>query len=83
MHKAKTADGRANICGRNIRRMRKELRPKCSQAGFAGRLQLLGLDVDKNAVQRMECGKRTVSDIELKVIAQALGVTADELLREP
>ena len=45
-------------------------------------MQLLGLDVDKNAVQRMECGKRTVSDIELKVIAQALGVTADELLAE-
>lgn len=82
MHKAKTPDGRANICGTHIRRMRKELRPKCSQRAFADRLQLLGLDVDKNAVQRMECGKRTVSDIELKVIAQALGVTADELLME-
>lgn len=82
MHKAKTADGRANICGKHILRMRKAMKPKCSQKEFADKLQLLGLDVDKNAVQRMECGKRTVSDIELKVIAQALGVTADELLSE-
>ena len=82
MHKAKTADGRANICGRKIRQMRKAMVPKCSQKGFSDKLQLMGLDVDKNAVQRMECGKRTVSDIELKVIAQVLGVTADELLSE-
>lgn len=82
MRKARTPDGQANICGKHIRRMRKAMRPKCSQKGFADRLQLLGLDVDKNAVQRMECGKRTVSDIELKVIAQALGVTADDLLVE-
>lgn len=82
MHKAKTSDGRANICGKHVRRIRKEMRPKCSQRAFADKLQLLGLDVDKNAVQRMECGKRTVSDIELKVIAQALGITVDELLAE-
>lgn len=58
------------------------MRPKCSQKAFADRLQLLGLDIDKNAVQRIECGKRTVSDIELKVIARALEVPVEELLKE-
>lgn len=28
-------------------------------------LQMAGLDLDKNAVQRIESGKRTVTDIEL------------------
>ena len=39
-----------------------------------------GLDVDKNAVQRIESGQRFVTDIELKALAQALGVTVEELL---
>ena len=81
MHKAKTVDGRANICGTYLEKQRKAMRPKCSQKAFADKLQLLGLDIDKNAVQRIECGKRTVSDIELKVIAQALEVSVDELLK--
>ena len=82
MHKAKTTDGRANLCGTYLEKRRKAMRPKCSQKAFADRLQLLGLDIDKNAVQRIECGKRTVSDIELKVIAKALEVSVDELLKE-
>lgn len=82
MHKAKTIGGRANICGIHLEKKRKAMRPKCSQKAFADRLQLLGLDIDKNAVQRIECGKRTVSDIELKVIARALEVPVEELLKE-
>lgn len=82
MHKAKTPDGRANLCGKKVAVMRKAMRPKCSQRAFADRLQLAGLDVDKNAVQRIESGKRTVSDIELRVIAQVLGVIVDDLLSE-
>ena len=46
-------------------------------------LQLLGLDVDKNAIQRMEAGKRFVTDIELVYLAQALNVTFEELLNQP
>ncbi len=44
-------------------------------------LQLAGLDVDKNAVQRIESGQRFVTDIELSVFAQVLGVAVEELLR--
>ena len=43
-------------------------------------LQMAGLDIDKNAVQRIESGKRFVTDIELKVIAEVLGVSYKELL---
>lgn len=39
-------------------------------------------DVDKNAIQRIECRQRFVTDIELKVIAKVLGVTCDELLTD-
>ena len=47
---------------------------------LAEKLQLLGLDVDKNAIQKIECGQRFVTDIELKAIAKALNVTYSDLI---
>lgn len=45
-------------------------------------LQLSGLDIDKNAVQRIEAGKRFVTDVELVYFANVLNMTFDELLQE-
>jgi len=73
----KTKDGRNNICGKAIARYRKEMH--ISQRELADRLQLSGLDVDKNAVQRMESGQRFITDIELLSIARVLGRTLPEL----
>ena len=47
---------------------------------FADRLQLLGLDIDKNAIQRIECGKRFVTDIELVYICKALEIDPNTIL---
>lgn len=66
----KTSDGRNNICGVNIARFRKEM--GISQRELADRLQLAGLDVDKNAIQRMESGQRFITDIELEYISEVL-----------
>ncbi len=74
----KTEDGRNNICGRQIARHRKQL--KKSQRELADALQLLGLDIDKNAIQRMEAGKRFVTDIELKYLAKVLNVSYEILM---
>lgn len=80
MYKNRAPDGRYNICGRQVAALRKARLPKLSQRGLADLLQLSGLDVDKNAVQRIESGQRFVTDIELKAIARVLGVDAAELL---
>ncbi|MEG0440887.1 MAG: helix-turn-helix transcriptional regulator [Oscillospiraceae bacterium] len=79
MYKNKSEFGN-NVSGGAIRRLRLAAVPRLSQRGLADKLQLMGLDLDKNAIQRIECGKRFVTDIELKVLAQCLGVTADALL---
>lgn len=81
MFKNRANDGRANICGRNIARYRLQMKPKTSQRALADKLQILGLDVDKNAIQRIECGKRFVTDIELVAISQALEVDVIMLLK--
>lgn len=80
MYKNKAPDGRNNICGKRIKKFREQLPEKISQKQFSDMLQIAGLDVDKNAVQRIESGDRFVTDIELKIIARVLGVSYQELL---
>lgn len=74
----KTSDGLNNICGKNIARLRTGL--KISQRELADRMQLVGIDIDKNAVQRIECGKRFVTDIEIISFAKVFNVSYNELL---
>ena len=74
----KTADGKNNICGKRISAIRKQMGK--SQRELADALQLLGLDIDKNAIQRIESGKRFVTDIEIIFLSQALKTTVDNLL---
>ena len=62
----------------NIAIIRKEL--NISQRELADRLQISGLDVDKNAVQRIESGQRFVTDIELIAFAKVLNKSYEELL---
>lgn len=67
---------------KKISTLRLQMQPKVSQRALADLMQLQGMDLDKNAIQRIECGKRFVTDIELKAFAQILHVTTDELLRD-
>lgn len=80
MFKNKTDDGLNNLCGKNVARLRKAAKPKVSQRALADKMQLRGIDVDKNAVQRIECGKRFVTDIELAALSGIFNVTCDELI---
>ena len=81
MFKNRNKDGTLNISGIRIAALRKALRPKVSQRALAEKLQLEGVDLDKNAIQRIESGKRFVTDIELKALAKVLKVSADDLLK--
>ena len=74
----KTPDGRNNICGKNISAARKA--KGLSQRELADGLQLLGLDMDKNAIQRIESGKRFVTDIELIAFSRYFDMSYEDLL---
>ena len=73
----KAPEGLNNLCGKQIALLRKDLR--LSQRALADKLQLIGLDVDKNAIQRIECGKRFVTDIELKAFSEVFNISIDKL----
>ncbi len=80
MYKNKNADGTLNICGKKVADLRSKLASKTSQRKLADMLQLKGLDISKNAVQKIESGERFVTDIELNKIAEVLNVSSDYLL---
>ena len=73
MFNNRTTDGRNNICG--IKAL------KISQRELADRLQVINLDIDKNAVQRIESGQRFVTDIEIISLAKVFSVTVEDLLK--
>ena len=71
-------NGENNRCGKKVAEIRKN--SGISQRELADSLQLLGLDVDKNAIQRIEAGKRFVTDIEIVYLSQALKTSVLDLL---
>ena len=80
MYKNRAGDGLNNICGKKIKEIRERLSEKTSQRMLSDMLQREGIDLDKNAIQRIESGQRFVTDIELKVIANVLNVEYSILL---
>ena len=76
----KSKYGLNNICGKNIATCRKKL--NISQRVLADKMQIFGLDVDKNAIQRIECGQRFVTDIEICAFSKVLKKDYNDILRE-
>ena len=76
----RTSDGRNNIVGVKVAQLRKGM--KISQRQLSDNLCDIGLNIDKNQVQRIESGQRFVTDIELGYLVKALGTTINELLGE-
>ena len=74
----KSIDGRNNICGKKISELRRK--SDISKRELAEKLQLNGLDIDKNAIQRIEAGKRFVTDIEIVALTKVFEVSFEELL---
>jgi transcriptional regulator with XRE-family HTH domain len=67
----------ANLIGPQIKRLRRAR--GWSQAKFAERLQLNGLDVGRDVVARIECRFHCVRDKEILFIARTLGVDVSRL----
>ena len=74
----KASSGKNNLCGEKVALLCKE--KNLSQRALSEKLQLFGLNVDKNAVQRIEAGLRFVTDIELVALKNVLEVSYEELL---
>lgn len=68
-----------NICGDRIRLARAMQKPPMTQEDLAREINLMGMDMTKLIISRIEKNQRHVCDAELKMLAKALGVTMEWL----
>lgn len=68
-----------NMTGKNIKTER--INMKMSQRKLAEQCQLKGLNIGKNRISDIECGKAFISDIELIKIAESLQKTPNDLYK--
>ena len=70
--------GYARHVGKTIRLLR--MQQKLSQEQLAAKVQLLGCDLTRSALAKIECGQRSIYPDELKALHLALNVPYDTLL---
>ena len=68
-----------NICGDRIRLGRAMQKPPMRQEDLAREINLMGMEMTKLIISRIEKNQRHVCDGELKMLAKALGVTMEWL----
>ena len=72
--------GRKNLCGDRVREARARL--NITQADLAARLQVAGVIMERDSVSRIEIGTRFVTDYELVVLSNVLGVSMEWLTEQ-
>ena len=65
-------NGKKNLCGERIKKMRKKM--KLSQSDLVARLQVEGIILERDSLSRIESGARFVTDYELFWFSQILNV---------
>lgn len=68
-----------NICGDRVRLGRAMHKPPMTQDDLAREINLLGMDMTKLIISRIEKNQRHVCDAELVMLSRALGKSMDWL----
>ncbi len=71
-------NGKKNISGKRIREARRKAR--LSQTTLAAKLQVEGINIERDSLSRIELGTRFVADYELPALARILDVSVNYLL---
>lgn len=76
--KQRTDANGKNLIGERLKFLRQ--RDGLSQRDLASKLQLIGMDMDKNVITRIETDKRYVTDFELQALKEIFKVSYDYLI---
>lgn len=79
MPKPRSETGGKNLISERLIQLRKE--HNLSQRELAHKLQLVGCDVDKNVITRIETNNRYVTDIELRALCDVFSINYAELIK--
>ncbi len=73
-------NGKLNVIGNVIRYYREKNNLSLSQ--LSNRLMLIGIDIPKSSIQRIENGSRVIKDYELVGFSKVFKVTPNTLLKD-
>ena len=71
-------NGSKNICGKRIKEARRN--QGLSQEMLAAKLQVAGINIERDSISRIEIGTRFVADYELLTLCRILNVSPEYLL---
>ena len=77
MKKNKKFNDSYNIVGKNVKRIRKE--KKITQEDLCARMQVMGYQISRSDISKLENGKKFIADFEVYGFAKALKVSILEL----
>lgn len=74
-------NGSKNIIGKKVKEARQKNSPALTQENLSAKLNIMGINIDRVSISKIESGDRFVADYEVVALADALGVSLDWLLR--
>lgn len=79
MKKSKITNNVYNICGKNIKEIRKE--QKITQDELCARMQVMGYQISRSDISKLENGKKFITDFEVLGFSKALKISILELYK--
>lgn len=79
MKKSKVTNNIYNVCGKNIKKIRKE--QKVTQDELCARMQVMGYQISRSDISKLENGKKFITDFELLGFSKALNVSILDLFK--
>ena len=79
MKKSKITNNIYNICGKNIKKIRKE--QKITQDELCARMQVMGYQISRSDISKLENGKKFITDFEVFGFSRALKVSILDLFK--
>ena len=80
MQRLINSNGEYNITGKNIKNIRKK--SKITQEDLCARMQVLGYQISRSDISKLENGKRYISDFEVEGFAEVLKVSILDLYQK-
>lgn len=73
-------EGSKNIIGKRVKETRQKFNPPITQHDLSARLGVIGFNIDRVSISKIEAGDRFVADYEVVAIAKVLDVSLNWLL---
>lgn len=80
MYQSSKYNGRLNVTGKKIKELR--LKNNLSLSNLSIKLALMGIDISKPSLHKLENGNRVIKDYELYGLSEVFNVPVSELLSD-